>query len=170
MTQRAPAVRIAARLGAVIAVLGIIILVARSSLWFAVFSSASLHNQRIQQATERMQSYREEDWRSLYASCMELYQKSKPSDTAIAPDQWPKPLSELQPYNVWVHDDCIAMNWTGGFDDFTIWMYIYRHDSQMDGSPCAAGVHIVDTRDILPANPYDKGTDTSSHKPNANTP
>ena len=110
-----------------------------------------------------MTAYRPEDWRDLFESCVNLYKTIKPSNTAIDRKQWPAQLVSLNPYYVWVDDDCIWMNWTGGFDDFGLHLYIYRREATLpnDGSH-HAGVRVVDTRGKITEWPYIRNEDKKS--------
>jgi len=110
---------------------------------------------QIEKATEKMAAYRYDDWRGLYNDCTSLYRRVKPSNIGIETNEWPTRVVYLQPAYVWVNEECISMNWTGGFDDFSLYLYVYRQNGMLDGAPVTPGVYIVDTRGKLPAHPYD---------------
>lgn len=135
-----------------------------AGLFVLLSRNSSLHQQRIQKATERMRSYRPSDWASLYEACTNLYSKLKPSNMAIETNEWPSEVVRLQPYYVWISDDSISMNWTGGFDDFILYMYAYRRNGDLNGSPCTPGIYIVDTRGRLPPHPYETASETRSQQ------
>ena len=162
------AIKIIAIICACILGLGAAFFAIRTLSLFAVFSrSASLHQNRVQQAAERMGAYHHEDWRALYADCIDLYKRLKPSNSAIETNEWPAQLVQLQPYYVWIGEDCVWMNWTGGFDDFSLYVYVYRQKGELNGASCAPGVYVVDTRGRLPAHPYDRNADAMSQQDDA---
>ena len=113
---------IAIALACIIGVWGFSSVIRTAGLFALLSRNSSLHQQRIQKATEKMRSYRKSDWASLNDACINLYSKLKPSNVAIETNDWPSEVVQLQPYYVWISDDSISMNWTGGFDDFRLYV------------------------------------------------
>jgi hypothetical protein len=101
-----------------------------------------------------------EDWREIYRHCADLYNRQKLPDDADERDRCPKQLVVLQPCTVWSEEDNIWMSWTGGFDDFGLYMIVCQRDGKLpNGSPCSPGIYIIDTRQKSYAHPYDKRAD-----------
>ena len=112
------------------------------------------HELRKQEATAAMLSFNATQWKALYAECMDLLDRQP--DSMIAKEQWPPTIRQINPYHVGTREDEVWMNWTGGFDDDSIYLFARKHTVvETDTRPgFPAGITIDDSREILPHEPY----------------
>ena len=108
--------------------------------WFTVGASIREHERRVSNAQSLLRGYSESDWADLYRSCIPLFEKD-----VLDQDDWPDRVNNLNPYNLDVDGDKLTMQFTGGFDDESLYLFVLRRDTQLfdDPSPEKAGIVIV---------------------------
>jgi hypothetical protein len=115
------------------------------------FSKGSFfdHFRRISRVTTMMQEFTKDDWRQLYAECAEAKSKNLANSGTFTSEQWPPMIRKLNPHFAQFDDDTVYMTWTGGFDDFNLWLWVLLKDGPLlgtDAQCAAAGIWIVDSR------------------------
>lgn len=127
-------------------VIGVTALLALSG----AFSKGSFfeHFRRIAQVTTMMQEFTKDDWRQLYAECAEAQSNNVASSGTFTSEQWPPMIRKLNPHFVQLDDNTAHLSWTGGFDDFNLWVWVLLKDGPIivSDEQHAAGVWIVDSR------------------------
>lgn len=127
--------------------------IAVGAFWKFVILPQKEHELRIQNATEIMQSFAQEDWKELYDQCMLML--TNRTETPLPQDQWPSIIEKVNPYFVIIRDHEVWMNWTGGFDEFSLSLHAIDHGHEIKKHKNESlGILIDDTRNILPRQPY----------------
>ncbi len=88
------------------------------------------------------------DWHQLYVDCGTLHDTMGRSNTAVTAEAWPPHVIRLNPYYVYLGDDHVFMEWTGGFDDFALWLFVLLDAAPLpvSGEVMPAGVWVYDSR------------------------
>ena len=115
------------------------------------FSKGSFfdHFRRISRVTTMMQEFTKDDWRQLYAECAEAKSNNVASSGTLTSERWPPMSRKLNPHFAQFDNDTVYMTWTGGFDDFILWLWVLLKDGPLSGTDAqcaAAGVWILDSR------------------------
>ena len=120
--------------------------------WFTVGASIWEHEKRLTNTQSLLRGYSESDWADLYDSCIPLFEKD-----VLDQKDWPDRVKDLNPYNLYVDGDELTIQFTGGFDDEALYLFVLRKVTQPDGdtSPEKAGIKGIGPAD-LPERPLIK--------------
>ena len=115
----------------------------------------AMHVRRVDGAVATMSRFTEADWKTLYEQGMSLYGKVTPGNVAIDKNLWPPLIAKLQPGHVWVHEDRVHLNWTGGFSPRLLRLDIMRRTViEPQEYPRPKGIIVTDGSRTIPEHPY----------------
>lgn len=118
-------------------------------LWFYFMKPAREHEANIQNATTVMSSYGKAEWQELYDECL-LLNQPKPVWNQSDRKTWPRRFAELNPVYLQAgRNECVTLGFTGGFDDFGLYVTIYLADTKDEGGPGYPAIRVFDDRGIL---------------------
>ncbi len=137
--------------GCLLAFVAVVVVVIIVLALLGAFSKGSIfdHFRRISRVTTMMQEFTKDDWRQLYAECAEAKSNNVANSDTFTSEQWPPMIRKLNPHFARFDDDTVYMTWTGGFDDFILWLWVPLKDGPLlgtDAQCAAAGVWILDSR------------------------